>query len=393
MYKNARDLAVFALFIGMLLAPFFSYLAGQRAQPFEERALNPIPRLDFSRILDPGYYDELDSGLRDANPLRETAVKMNARFSYSLFGDVDSSQVVQGKNGWLFFRDTIYEDCKNKEEVQAQVENLEVLGGALTAADKPFLLTITADKAAIFEDQLTRSALELSECRIQNRSNLRVALEQSDLSYFDSWEAMKVLRSQGGIPVYIKDETHWTQFGSAEFIKEVVRMFVPELMSEEIKLVGEEVITPDLGRMTGLYVPRNVPIVRFERDGTQSRDSIIVEHEGPGRPFVINRAVSKGAPMSSMRVFVLHDSFMYVAWDQLSQFFSDAIYVHWEAITPERFAEIAQAADLVIIQSVERESLDRLGQHFADSAFADAFMAQASRDMGQIDLIWPRDSE
>lgn len=389
MANRILNYGVFGVFIALLLAPGASLLLGFRAQPFEGRTIPEFPVPSLQRIVDPSFYASFDEALIAQNPLREISVKVNARLNYRLFGDVDSREVFSGTNGWLFYYETIYGDCQSAGELNAQFDNLSKLTETLRRHDKPYIFTITPDKVAIFPENLTEIGRETGACRAKNRALLQDAVRALDISYFDSWLAMRALRESDTVPVYVKDETHWTQYGAAEFIRFIVQTFEPSLRTDQIEEIGQETILPDLGRMSGLYLPRSMPTVRFVREGNQLRASESIDHGGPGRPYVLNTSNTTGAPLSEKRVFVLHDSFMYVGWDQLSQYFSNAIFMHWTAVTPERFAEFAQASDVIVIQSVERETVNRLATHFSDEAFLIALEKQLSDEENAGLSFWP----
>ena len=56
---------------------------------------------------------------------------------------------------------------------------------------------------------------------------------------------------------------------------------------------------------------------------------------------------------------------------------------------PERFAEFAQASDVIVIQSVERETVNRLATHFSDEAFLIALEKQLSDEENAGLSFWP----
>ena len=126
----------------------------------------------------------------------------------------------------------------------------------------------------------------------------------------------------------------------------------------------------DLGRMAALYSRRATPIVTFERAAYVSHDREAVPHEPPGRPYVISVSNSTEVELSTKRLLLIHDSYTYVAWDQIAQFFKHVRFVHWDSLTPERLAEFSHDADIVVFQTVEREAYDRLRQHFSAPDFA-----------------------
>ena len=380
----------FGWFLAMLLVPAGMYAAGMRARPIEERPMSRPPDFNTARLFDPAYYGALDKALVEQNPAREMAIKAYARLGYFLFGDVTGTQVAAGKDGWIHLRQTLMGDCIPEDRMKSQIDHLAALGNALEASGKSYLFTVAPDKEAIYNDKLTPAQVELSACRTANREQLDTLLKQSGMVYFDAWSALRKLRAEIAQPVYVPYETHWTEYGSTVFIEHIVKLFAPDLSLGPLVEIEPQTKTPDLGRMAGMYFQRDFARVRFDRGGHQNRNSNQVPHPEPGRPFVHNTSTSDGAPLSSQRVLILHDSFMYEAWDQVSQFFSDTLYMHWDSITPERFAMLAATADIIIIQTVERETLERLATHFDTDAYASAILASSPELEAEAETFWPR---
>jgi hypothetical protein len=81
---------------------------------------------------------------------------------------------------------------------------------------------------------------------------------------------------------------------------------------------------------------------------------------------------------------------MYVAWDQVSQVFEDTFYMHWDSVTPERFAALASTADVVVIQTVERETFERFKMHFSSEAYGNAVHNTTPEMVAEGLALWPR---
>ena len=381
---------LFGWFLFVLVLPAGLHFSGHRAQPIEERPLSDIPAFQVSRILDPEYYGELDRAVVDNNPVREVAIKAYSRMGYLLFGDVTGTQTVSGSRGWIFLRQTLLGDCIAPESFDRQMSSLSALGRALDDAGKPYIFLVAPDKEAIYRDILTRPQRELSRCRAMNRALLVDRLQRSRLKYIDAWQALKALRARTDQPVYHPLDTHWTEHGSTFFVEELATRFAPELSLGPLAVKGTAKRAPDLSRMAGMNFIREFDLVRFERGGQQKRSSTEVAHPEPGRPYLLNRSVSDGAPLSQKRVLFLHDSFMYVASDQVSQVFEDTFYMHWDSVTPDRFAALASTADAVVIQTVEREAFERLSAHFRSEAYANAVRNTTPEMVAEGLVLWPR---
>ncbi len=363
---------IVSFFMAVLLLPILLYLLGVRAEPFEERSLSNAPEFRVDRLLEPAFYKELNDFLSDANPVRETAVVANARFSNWVFGDVISRQVIAGKNNWLFFRQTVTSKCADPGDLRNQIENFAGLLSAISEKGIETHVTIAPDKASIYPEKLSREAELASYCANKNRESIRLMMsEHSQINFLDSWNLLTEKKTDSEHLLYSTDDTHWTEYGSTAYVAELVKEFASELSWAGIEKTGLEKVKPDLSRMAGMYYERDRSAVHFIRGARHNRNPSNVNIFGQPQ-YLIHNTSTSNSPMVSRKVLFLHDSFLYVAWDQVAQFFSDVLYLHWSALSPEQFASLVSEADIVIIESVEREIYDRLNTHFGDTLYARA---------------------
>lgn len=371
-FARLGDVLIIGVLFAGLLASAAALLVGARAQQFEERPLAVRPLLHIRGLFDPAYYTSWTDYLTDINPLRQAAVVGYSRFVWFAAGGAPTNQVVFGREGWLFARDSVSAPCHDNESIKRGVENIERLGAAIEAAGKEYLFTIVPDKASIYPDKLRPGGRRLMSCVDQNEAAFQANFKGSKVSYFDSWTLMRQTRAASTELVYPREDTHWTEHGSAAFVISVAEKLEPELRHGGAVISGVQILTPDLGRLAGFHWKRDYPVVRIVREGTQSRQPETIAHDPPGREYIRNRSTSSVAPLSKRRLLVIHDSYMYIAWDQLSQFYADALYVHWSALTPERLATFVASADVILFESAERVFYERLDAYFSDTAFADA---------------------
>ncbi len=388
------DVGAALYFLALLMLPGLLFVGGMRARAFEERPLYEFPEFSAGQLLNPAFYERLNNALTDRNPLREAAVIANARFSQKVFGDISGRQVVKGLDGWIFISQSLTTPCVDSEALERQVGAVERLSRAASAAGAPMLFVVAPNKASVYPEKMSPAARVLGECAARNRETLRSILSQSSLNYSDQWDAMARLRLEHpDMPVYVPDETHWTEYGSAEFVRTIVERFANEMEIAPTMLAGAEVRKPDLSRMAGIYAERELPVVKFARPGMHHRNNQELAHQGPGRPFVHVTSSSTEAPLSPRRILFIHDSFMYVAWDQVSQYFSDVLYVHWTALTPDRLSALVREADAIVVETVEREAFARLAEFFSDETLAVAVEAAADAPQTETEIVWPRASE
>lgn len=385
------DLAVVAAFAAGLFAPALAYLAGMRPVEFEERPLAAAPEFALRRLMEKSFYAASGDFAFDLNPVRKPAAIATARLAFALFGDASTAQVVTGRKGWLFIRESIEQPCADPDALRARTANLARLQNVLEQSGRPAILAVAPDKAAVYPEMMTPAARAQAACAGFNRTALQAALEADNAAHLDLHSILAAQKREAPDLLFSPIDTHWSEFGSAAYARAVVEWLSPGLSPGGVEQTGVETKIPDEGRLSGLWFERQFPRVRFRRDGLQSRDCRAVSHAPPGPDYVHCTATSTGAPLSPKRVLFVHDSYAYTAWDQISQFYADTFYVHWQALTPERLSVLSRQADAVVFETASRAALARLEEHFGDSRLADAIERIPAG--AEAEDIWPRQEE
>ncbi len=379
-------LAAFALTAVAMLQPLAWRAAGIKPQDLENRPMSSRPKITVDRLLDSTLYESISRYLEDRNPLRWYAVVAQARFRYEVFGTVEnygsSSQVVAGRDGWLFITDSLNQPCWDVEELKRGVSVLRSMQDALSERGKTFVFTVAPNKASIYPEKLAPALVAMSACARQSRDGLDGFIRTSGLThYIDAFDALQSARKTEQRPLYVPKETHWTDLGSIYFVSQLMRQVFGETRDlTRLRATGSSSPTPDLSRLSGLFIPHTLEHYVHDLGGVVTRQPTTVEHGGEGRPYVRQTSTSNSVPLDHRKVLILHDSFFYISWDHLASFFDDVLYVHWNAFDPAKFGEFARSADIIIVESVEREVYKRLSELKPEQA-------QAFRDaLGRADV-------
>jgi hypothetical protein len=387
--RKLFDLAIFGVFLAALLFPAALYIIGFRAREFEARPLVTLPAFAVDELDEPSFYQTLDNGLRDLHPARELMVKLDARARRQFFGEPPGASVAAGEDGFLFLNETVFSECLSPAVIERGVANVAALAAAISARDIPVMVTVAPDKPAIYPDKLTPFLSRAARCPNANRQAMQSAFRRLEPNYVDLFSDLTALRRTQD-DVYSAGDTHWTQWGSTPLVRRMVQTFAPELPIADARLAGQFKHLPDLQRLSGLYHQVGLPRVLFDRPGDYSRASADIAHSGVGPAYVHSTSTaSSGTPLSPRRVLVIHDSFIYPAQDQISQYFSDVLYVHWQALGEANIGALVSSADVVVIECVEREMLKRFQDTFSDSRLSTALGSTSPSSLHEIGKAWP----
>jgi len=301
-----RGIVVIALAligVAFFFVPALAWVGGRRAKPFENHALAafPSPSRGF------GFFDGLNRWTIDRLPLRADAVRLRTRIYRNLFaqeppttlnaGPVGAGRTgslggetskpppagalpgalepIAGKGGWIYLGQEFVNAC-------VQPPPSEVIGGLrrfaeiVRASGRRVVVLIPPDKATIYPAALP-GVLPSRDCWRRGISARRLALSQTHIpGYVDLTGLLLRRQAQDGKPIYLPDDTHWTEEGSVLYAGALAGAIDPALLADtRIVRDGTQRYVGDLRSLTGDPTPSTEPAFRIVRPGisTTSRGS------------------------------------------------------------------------------------------------------------------------
>lgn len=290
--------------------------------------------------------------------------KLDALGTYCVTGQVSSSQVVRGTNGWLFYAaktdsDPIgdYEGTTTftSEEVSKCVDNVGNLDRYCNDNGINYCLLIVPNKENVYYEYMPDMYLHSPESRTDK---LAASLIDEGYNVINLKDTM--ISAKGETPLYYLYDTHWNQLGAYLGVKsslesmgldaaEPIDLHVSE---ERLRNVGYHYCgEDDLAQMTGL---RDI-FFRYEIERWYEEMPPIdwiafqIEQESSTTSHLHNEdAVYDGT------LLLVRDSFGTAMMPALSRYFKDVYVEHIGWFKSEDVAQIRP--DYVIFQYVERYS-------------------------------------
>lgn len=213
--KRAKILTV--LFVVMLLlpAPLWLLLAPHLdTTNYENRTLAAFPQ-DTGVEEWPGAFEDW---LNDHAPFRNQFMSLNGRLNWAL-GTLDSSDVLLGKEHWLFLKDV--SDSKSisdyqgltaysEEELADFVNTLSTLRDRLAEHGTKMVVVIAPAKEGVYSQYMPDSIPVVSRpTRVQT---LAERLSAADIPLV--WPQQDLIDASAGQQVYYKYDTHWNETGA-----------------------------------------------------------------------------------------------------------------------------------------------------------------------------------
>jgi alginate O-acetyltransferase complex protein AlgJ len=217
----------------LLFAPWVAGAAGARSDPVpgENRALAPTPKLHGFKT-----FSDLTAYAADHFPLRDVAIRDNKKLVQQLFGEDPSyagnavkPQVLQGKDGWLYFMDDYNKACSPEIPLTQVLAGVKRLNSMLRAAGKRLVLVVPPDKSTA-DPQFLPANFDLKSCGEKAKKARYAALASLGVDgYVDLLGPIRAQEKATGEPAFLPFDTHWTQRTAATFVQQVAAKLDPAL--------------------------------------------------------------------------------------------------------------------------------------------------------------------
>jgi hypothetical protein len=361
--KKPEYLLICTLFASFLLAPALARVAGIRAEAFENRALAERPRAGWASAFDTGYYAGVSAWMEDHLSLRQMAVSTDARLDLNLFRDSPDPQVWLGRNDWLYYDAGLRRACTGDTAPAALLESISRLETMLGESGRTLRWMIVPNKIAIYPEHATPGILRAASCGEARRGELYDALQNSPPSGFiDLHRVFKTAKEQFSRQLYFPDDSHVTPLGSALIIQQIVGALRPGLWDPRAMHRGQPL--PRVGDLAQMLVIRD-PIAG-ETWGISRPDLRPgVTESSEITPGFSRRRLTTVGPDETLitePTFVIHDSQFNTAMTMMRSYFADITLVKWNDFDAHYVAAEMAAAQIVLIEVVERSFYWRVEQ-------------------------------
>ena len=193
-----------ALFLALLLIPSVGMLLGFESAAGANEILSPPPRFGI------GMLNETADYVADRFALRQEMITLWSWLNEKLLHTSAQEQVLLGRDGFLFFSDTLddYTGVSLSDGELAQIaQRLRALQDSLEAEGKRFVFTIAPNKNSLYSEYMPRAIANHHESA--NAARLLPYLERYGVHYADLFAPLsKEL-------LYYRTDSHWTAQGAA----------------------------------------------------------------------------------------------------------------------------------------------------------------------------------
>ena len=353
-----RDKLILYLFFAILVLPSiiwwfispnlpFEYVDVLQAKKFPE--FNSITMKEFPKEFDSYYFGNL--------PFRVYCLRFYSYVLYKLTGNIETSKVLFGKNGWLFYCDKTdgdpVADYKRinqftNEELIKITKNLNDLQQYCKKRNCDFVFLIGPNKENIYPEYMPDNIIRTNYTSrtkqlvnyLKANTNIKVIDPTSDL-----------IEAKKDDFVYYKCDTHWNDLGGYVASKLLLDNFGLNLPNCSVLKKEQEYNEDniyDLADMTGMrkkalfFETNEIRISGYTNLQVEKRPSIVKDEI---------RMYCQNAPKKE-KIMILRDSFAKYMIPVVSAYYQDSVYYMYAYFYKE-LVDI-EKPNLLVFEVVER---------------------------------------
>lgn len=322
------------------------------AELSENRFLSEKPRFfTETGTLNAQYFDELQTYISEHFAFRGELVEADSRIKYELFHTPCDNQVVIGKDGWLFFGETLADYAGvtlTGAELDGIAQKLAEVRDYVRSQGKEPLFVIVPNKNSIYGEYMPKRFGSVAQVR--NLTLLQERMDARNIPYVDAYRILLANKEKGAL--YLHEDTHWNNTGARLILNGIYAAYS---IPERYDLSGytlEESHEPDLYKML-------FPATQHYEQQRIYDDGRTYKYVGRLHSLDDMTIRTSSGDGSGKAVLVYRDSFGRAMIPYMAASFDKAVF---NRSTPYNLSLVGQTeCDYVLFEIVER-NLGDLGQ-------------------------------
>ena len=337
-------LAYSVLFFGVCLTPLVGMGLTKEEASSENRTLSAFPALKTEEGLNVNWLSDAGDYFQDHFAFRNELVTANALVNGKIFQVSTASGVIQGTDGWLYYKDSL-DDYLGINQLSDRglfnvAHTLSMMQKNFTARGKKFLFTVAPNKNSLYGEHMPYyDSLKVTE--VNNLARLTPILEKERVNYTD----LKSLFEAQDEVLYHERDSHWNNKGAALAADAIMTDLVK--MHDSYKDEAYEVRADHIGDLDKMLYPKALtPEDEVYYDKTTTF-AYVGEVESNFDP-----KITTVNPVKEGSLVMYRDSF----GNTLLPFFADAYAnAYFSRGVPYQLSDVdTQNADTVVVERAER---------------------------------------
>lgn len=200
------------LFFGMsLILSIGMFVFGESEKGKNELTVSAPELVTKDKTLNFNYLSDFSNWVNNRFFLRQELITLDNAVT-SQFGVSGENQVILGKDGWLFFKDTLNDytgtEQMSERELFSVAKNIELMNEYCQSTDRDFSFVIAPNKNSIYGQYMPNYGVKND---VGNAERLLKILSAAGIKSPDLFEAIRGKNEQ----LYFKHDSHWNSKGAA----------------------------------------------------------------------------------------------------------------------------------------------------------------------------------
>ena len=203
-----------AAFFAVCLVPFAGMAVTGQESSSENRTLAEFPQIKTEEGINVQWLSDAGEYFQDHFAFRNELVTANALINGKILGTSTASGVIQGTDGWLYYKDSLEDYLGENLLEDRSLYNishiLSLMQEYLAEKNVQFAFTVAPNKNSLYDANMPY----YDSCKVsdnKNLINLRKYLKNEDVSYVDLYEPL----AKADEILYHKRDSHWNNKGAA----------------------------------------------------------------------------------------------------------------------------------------------------------------------------------
>lgn len=365
--KRIIQTAFIILFLAVLAFPILFFNRKGRISETEKRTLSAKPELLTNHRLNQNFFSEYDSYFNDRFGGRNELVLLNAKINKLMNNSLYmcNDRAIQGKDGWYFYirkkdsdnlKDFYKTNLMTDQEIDTFKNRISEAAGWCEDHNIKYIFLIAPNKHSVYEE-----FYPFIRPKGKTRCDQQVKVfEELKVPYVFPRDLLISKKSDYDFPLYYETDTHWNPQGAYiafTVLYEKIKSLFPETNFPKIEYKTEIEYNMNRGDLLSMLNiekskstwPTLTPVGHTNADFYKYR-----KYEGEGG----DKGCQTESPDKSLpRAIIFRDSFFIALEPFTSPLFSEADYIwHLFDSSYEDYV-LNYKPDLIIFESVERNSL------------------------------------
>jgi len=338
-----------AVVMALCLTPLVGMIFAPTTQTTENKVLASVPSVTEDGRLNADYLEQLGNYFADHFALRQQLVSLDAALRGKVFGVSTVDSVVVGRDGWLFYSDTL-NDFTGRMPMSERclfniANNLSITGQYVNSRGAQFIFTVAPNKNSLYP-QFMPYTIKGTDLAAHNAIRLGEELRRLGVNYVDLFALF------GGREevLYLARDSHWNNDGALLAANSLLTAAGREEYIQLERTENEDYI----GDLNSMLYPLNSepePNAEYKLDGYEVTNGARAADD----PVIVTSSSDAEGTLLMYR-----DSFGNTLYPFMAQAFGTACFARAVPYNLGMYMDL-YLPDTVIIEKVER-SIDELAE-------------------------------